>query len=136
MKLHEDYEITLLTAEEYKAHKDAIPPLRCYWWLRSPGYYDDYASIVCDDGYVYLAGHSVYDDDVAVRPALKISDPDSSNLQIGDTLTILDNLWTYIGGGLAISKYLIAQHRYDSDNNDWETSELKAWLEDWAKERE
>jgi serine/threonine protein kinase len=52
----------------------------CYWWLRSPGHNQDYASGVNADGSLHLGGYGVdggiYDDvggdDIAVRPALRI----------------------------------------------------------------
>ena len=43
----------------------------CYWWLRSPGDHQYYATIVGADGALDLYGHDVDDDD-AVRPALRI----------------------------------------------------------------
>lgn len=45
----------------------------CWWWLRSPGYRQDYAASVFIDGGVYESGSYVFDDDNAVRPALWIN---------------------------------------------------------------
>ena len=42
----------------------------CFWWLRSPGYYADYAARVNDSGRVYSDGFSVGYSGYAVRPAL------------------------------------------------------------------
>lgn len=42
----------------------------CWWWLRSPGEDSFIAANVDIDGSVYTLGLSVFDDDVAVRPAL------------------------------------------------------------------
>ena len=44
----------------------------CLWWLRSPGYFSDYAAYVFHDGSVYDRGSSVDYDGRAVRPALWI----------------------------------------------------------------
>ncbi len=44
----------------------------CYWWLRSPGAYQDVASCVDADGALYPYGDLVGDDDFAVRPALRL----------------------------------------------------------------
>ena len=41
-----------------------------WWWLRSPGYYQDYAAGVDNDGYVYLSGNNVNYETGGVRPAL------------------------------------------------------------------
>lgn len=43
----------------------------CCWWLRSPGDFQDYASLVDSDGAFYPNG-GVDGDDLAVRPALRL----------------------------------------------------------------
>lgn len=45
----------------------------CWWWLRSPGYYQSYAAVVIADGVVYSDGDCVDRGNVAVRPALWIN---------------------------------------------------------------
>ena len=44
----------------------------CYWWLRTPGRYQDKAAAVANDGRVIEFGLYVEEDDNAVRPALWI----------------------------------------------------------------
>ena len=44
----------------------------CWWWLRSPGYNQDFAACVCNDGDVYEHGYYVGNDGHGVRPALWI----------------------------------------------------------------
>ena len=44
----------------------------CWWWLRSPGLYQNYAADVYYDGVVVEHGFYVDHDDRAVRPALWI----------------------------------------------------------------
>ena len=44
----------------------------CCWWLRSPGYYQNYAAFVFPDGVVNESGDLVDLDMIAVRPALWI----------------------------------------------------------------
>jgi hypothetical protein len=44
----------------------------CYWWLRSPGDHQDYASFVGSDGTLYPHGNSPSYDGDAVRPALRL----------------------------------------------------------------
>ena len=44
----------------------------CWWWLRSPGSYQEYAADVYDGGYVGCYGRSVNYAFIAVRPALWI----------------------------------------------------------------
>ena len=45
----------------------------CWWWLRSPGYDQDNAAGVVDDGGVLAIGRSVGGDYCAVRPALWVN---------------------------------------------------------------
>jgi hypothetical protein len=125
------YEITLLTVEEYRKYKSAVPNIEDWWWLRSPGNADDRAAYVCPKGAVLSRGDGIRSDDDAVRPALK---SDEIILDVGEQFIALGNRWTVIGKGVAISNGIVATHRYDSDSNVWETSELKEWLEAWAKE--
>ena len=128
-----DYEITLLTKEEYERYKERIPLVRDVWWLRSPGHYDDRASIVLDDGYVNINGYSVDYFLVAVRPALK---SELLTLPIGTAFIALGNRWIVVDDGVAISQDVITHRRYDAESNNWETSELREWLIEWAKEGE
>ncbi len=44
----------------------------CYWWLRSPGFHQRYASDVGTDGALYPVGNLVYNAHYAVRPALRL----------------------------------------------------------------
>jgi len=41
-----------------------------WWWLRSPGIFQNYAAAVYDDGYVFLLGGTVPNETGGVRPAL------------------------------------------------------------------
>lgn len=45
----------------------------CWWWLRSPGYYQDYAADVRYDGSVFCSGRGVINVLDCVRPALWIN---------------------------------------------------------------
>ena len=45
----------------------------CWWWLRSPGYYLNYAADVLLGGDVYEDGYGVNHGDCAVRPAMWIT---------------------------------------------------------------
>ena len=47
----------------------------CWWWLRSPGYSQTFASYVLLDGYAYAGGCRAYDDSVGVRPVICIELP-------------------------------------------------------------
>ena len=45
----------------------------CYWWLRSPGSYQNCVAVVFGDGIIHYYGLSVNNIDNAVRPALFIN---------------------------------------------------------------
>lgn len=45
----------------------------CWWWLRTPGYKNNYVSVVGDSGYITNYGCEVNQNYVGVRPALRIS---------------------------------------------------------------
>ncbi|MCR5662314.1 MAG: DUF6273 domain-containing protein [bacterium] len=45
---------------------------KCWYWLRSPGYDDNFAACVNDVGAVYGSGTIVDVDDFAVRPAIRV----------------------------------------------------------------
>lgn len=44
-----------------------------YWWLRSPGYYNDTTNYVDDTGYVDIEGIEVQSESLGVRPALYLN---------------------------------------------------------------
>ena len=126
-----DYEITLLTAEEYNKYKEIIPPVKDWWWLRSLGKFQHYAAFVNCAAFPDCI--VVYYVNIAARPALKTK---IFNLPIGEKFIALGNCWIMIDDGIAISKDVITHRRYDKNSNVWDTSELKAWLEEWAREGE
>ena len=130
---HGNYEITLLTKEEYEKYKHRIPLVRYRWWLRSPGYDQIYAAFVYDDGDVYNLGFTVNLESLAVRPALK---SEILNLNVGTMFVALGNTWIMIDDHFAISVDVVSHQKYDDSTNIWETSYLKSWLEKWAIDRE
>lgn len=54
-------------------YKTASGEAACWWWLRSPGYTQNCAARVLNDGSVHYAGDIVYGDGGCVRPALWIN---------------------------------------------------------------
>lgn len=130
-----NYEITVLTNEEYEKYNDLnrIPLVGNWWWLRSPGYNQRSATGVNSVGDVSHCGAGVYNDDGAVRPALK---SEILNLSVGTMFTALGNTWIMIDDHFAISVDVVSHQKYDDDTNTWETSYLKSWLEKWAIDRE
>ena len=132
---HGNYEITLLTKEEYEKYNNLhrIPLMEHWWWLRSQGYNQRSATIVNSVGDVSQWGAVVHQDDGAVRPALK---SEILNLSVGTMFAALGNAWIMIDNHFAISVDVVSHQKYDENTNTWETSYLKSWLEEWAIDRE
>lgn len=109
------------------------------WWLRSPGYYSVYAAFVYVDGAVSSVGYSIDDDTIFARPALKINNLESLNLEIGETVKVLGLMAQYIGGnsvllceGIAMQRFAT---RFDNKISDYETSEVKRFIDKWFKKK-
>ena len=114
----------LLTKENRKYH--------CWWRLRSPGRLSKYAADVRTDGAVNYSGDGVYYDNFCVRPALEISNLESSNLLIGDVFEVGDYKFRVISEDLAwLYEQDIGQHRFDEKTNIYEQSEIKQFVDDW-----
>ena len=114
----------LLTKENRKYH--------CWWWLRSPGDYSSYAASVYVDGDVYYYGGGVNYDGHCVRPALKISNLESSNLLIGDVFEVGDWKFKVISENLAwMYEQDIGDHIFDAKTNVYEQSEIKQFVDNW-----
>lgn len=126
-------EVTLLSVEEYKKNMDLIPHIDDGWWLRSPGFFQDYAAYVDCDGVVNDYGDYVDYEIYVVRPALKIGNPESLNL--GDKFECSGYMWTMLRGNLALCDSIIGRALFDyDDSNNYETSSVERYVECWAKE--
>lgn len=129
----DNYEINLLSAEEYEKYRDRIPHINCWWWLQSPGCSSDRAATVHSDGSVLYDGYFVDRSNGAVYPALKISD--YRKYEIGKRVVLYSFPWIIIDEGLAIAEVPIAFHKFDAKSNDYENSEIKKFLNDWFERR-
>lgn len=74
-----------------------------------------------------------------VRPALQILNPESSNLNPGDQLEVVGHGWTVLNGGLALCNEIIGRTQFRKDweapdANVYERSDVKRYVEEWAKE--
>lgn len=136
-------EITLLSVEE--AEKLLTQEQRASdsgWWLRSPGdrrYHNFFAAEVFIDGRVNSHGRYVTHC-IGVRPALRITNLDSSNLSKGDIIKVGAESWTVISDNLALCDRLVWKtgFRYDDtapDADVYEKSDVKNELDKWALER-
>lgn len=132
-------EVTLLSAEEYNAYKERIPPVHCWWWLRSPGRGTDLAANVRSEETTDYRGDLVVHGTCAVRPVLKIRNPLAANLEILDRFTLAKHTWTVISEDLAICDDIVGKtcFRNDwkaADANIYEVSDIKTWLAGWTQE--
>jgi len=86
--------VGLLTEDEYRQHRDILPPLddEGWWWLATPysteraGYSSSYVRIVYSDG--ALGNYSACIDTYGVRPALYLKSEISVSLEGNDENTI------------------------------------------------
>ena len=131
-------ETTLLTKEQVERLPLELLACGRWWWLRSPGSYQYDAAIVRSDGSVNHYGNYVNYDDVCVRPAFVIPGLDSKiydKVQLGGYRYTLNG--DYIGGcvctvvdkDLLLADDVVCRHHFDAESNNWDKSELKAFIE-------
>ena len=100
----------LLTKEQRKCKYNNKP---CWWWLRSPGFHQDIAAYVYNDGSVYYNGDIVNIGSGCVRPALILSTLKSSNLKsieklgVGEHFEFGGYTFTIISNKLALCDEVI-----------------------------
>ena len=122
---------TLLTEEE-RAYI-------CWWWLRSPGYTQNYAVYVNCDGSVDYYGSRVYYDDGYVRPALQLWDRYTAGYNIGDKFKFGGKWFKVISRDLAfcledIGRCCFRDDYEAADANDYEASDIKKFVDAWFEE--
>lgn len=126
--------ITLLSSEEFEELESRIPPLNhTHWWLRSPGFDDRKAAFVL--GAIGYVGDFEYNvsEEFGVRPAL-ILEP--SNFNIGDNFEFGNHIFMVISEKYALCDDSIGNHCFREDwkakdANNYETSDVKKYIEDW-----
>ena len=125
-----DVEITLLTEKEYKKYKNIIPVIESTWWLRSM---HDYAANISSDGScAYNTSYGVAYP-YGIRPALHMKLANPKHLVSGDHIRIGSKTFTVLSWKrsnlFAFCNEVIEKRRFDTESYEWESSELKAWLE-------
>lgn len=131
--------VTLLTVEEAKSLSIHQRHAKSNWWLRSPGDKNSlvlgvfgYTGVINDGGFNTF-GY------LGVRPALKISNLNSSNLGFGDSFEFAGYTWTVISNDKALCNTIIDYSAFREDwrakyANDYETSDVKKYLDKWFAE--
>lgn len=101
-----------------------------WWWLRTHGKTNN-AACVNIDCTLQQEGYVVYDNDIAVRPALHIN---TAHLQ---TLSRSKGYIRFAGikwlpldeeSGLLLAKEAVSLHRFDRKSNSYEESEIREYL--------
>ena len=123
--------LTLLSKDEYLKYKKNIKPCDYWWWLRSPGSLSNRASDVYSDGSLY--GSYVNYANGSVRPALIINP--ISNLRINTSFNYYGHKWTAISEDYALCddafcKMAFREGCMATDNNDYEASDVKKYLDE------
>lgn len=127
--------VTLLTKGEAEALPVELRKCSECWWLRSPGFIDDKAAFVYGDtGNVDDIGISA-DHKLGVRPALCVN-LKSIDLQIRDVIKIFGYDWTVISDSLILCDDTVGESPFRTDRNaldanDYETSDINKWLDEW-----
>lgn len=129
-------EITLLSWEEYNMCKDEILGRFEWWWLRSSIKPLGFVTNVCNDGTIDCTrvDHEYTD----VRPALVLANFNSLNLEAEDKLEFAGYQWTVLSCGKllcdeSVGKTCFRKDWKAEDSNNYEKSDIKIWLSDWAK---
>lgn len=138
-KITENLEIdnaTLLTIEEATQLSEELKNYIDLWWLRSPGYFSDCGAYVGICGFIDRYGCNVSYDCVLTRPALKISNLQSSNFQVGDRFEFGGKPFQIISNSLAFCLTDIGNHCFREDLRakdvtDYEKSDIKKYVDEW-----
>ena len=130
---------TLLSIEEAKQLPIKLRRYHNWWWLRSPGYFSNYAVLVNSDNSIYGYGGSVDYRDSVVRPALEISILESSNLKIGDQFEFGEKLFQIVSSNLAfclsdIGKHCFREDWQAQDANIYEKSDVNRYIDEWFEQ--
>ena len=127
---------TLLSVEEAEKLPDHLRKYNGWWRLRSPGNYQDCAATVTYGGSVDCIGDIVDFDRACVRPALKISNRESSGLKVGDRFYFSNVEFEVISSDLAfcvtdIGYCAFRENWKAADANIYEASDIKKFVDDW-----
>lgn len=126
-------QITLLTSAEYEKHKSIIPLINSDWWWLKDVYHKYRGSVHCvnDNGALDYYYRCYYFS--GVRPVLKMDLANIKSLHPGEHIRIGSKSFTILSWEadelVALCDEFIDTRRFNADSNEWETSELKQWLE-------
>lgn len=119
-------EITLLTTEQAERLPKEMLDCGEWWWIRSPGDNQYNAAGVNSYGSIYYNGSYVRCEGGCVRPVFIISNLGS---KIGAKVRVGNCVCTVIDKDLAFADDVVCDYRFDGKSNNWDKSELKAFIE-------
>ena len=130
-------EVTLITADEARRLPAQVLKGSCWWWTRSPGFFQAEPTVayVNGSGMVMPAGTAVNDFNGAVRPVLVIGELiDVAGVKVGDEVSVED-----IGPAVYIGNHKVllgsvGYSRYDGRSAEFDGSAIKRWLKKWWDE--
>jgi len=127
-------EVTLLTAAEYNAYKHNIPPVRDLFWLKSSDVNPSVVNVVEESGSVGIC--NVCFSTGMIRPVIKVD----NQLSIGDEYNIKGTMFVAISKDMLLCKNKIGygcfRKNFEAeDANVYEKSDVKNYIDDWAKEK-
>ena len=126
-------EVTLLTAKEYSAYKHNIPPVRNWFWLKSPSI-NSILVDVAENGSIGV--YFVDCPDGIIRPVIKLQ----NNVSVGEEYDIKGTMFVAISENMLLCKNEIGYGCFRKnieaeDANVYEKSDVKNYINDWAKEK-
>ena len=132
-------DVTLLTEKEAKALPERLRLHHNWWWLRSSVGFCITAACVSIDGSVFGIGRAVDDDDVAIRPALRISGLESSGFHIGDIFEFGGTDFEVVSGDTAfclgdIGDCCFRKDVISDDVDDFEKSDVRKYIDRWFEQ--
>ena len=133
-------DITLLSRQEASALPRYVLAYSGWWWLRSPGLSSLRAALVNLGGSVLDYGYIVNFSNVAVRPALILNSNSSGlkSIKNGNIIKVFSHYWYFQDSLALLMDEPLTKMAFNKDwhkGNDYETSDIKKWLDNWFKEQ-
>lgn len=124
----------LLSKDEYKSVEENIKKYCSFYsngwcWLRTPYDSSDYVKGVNISG-------SVSNGNVAYRGGIVAAFIEETNEKVGTRKIKYCFPFVYVGNNIWISESFIFWNRFDEESNNYEKSEIRQKILDWANERE
>ena len=129
-------DVTIPSGEEIERWTSRIPSENKWYWLRSADKEQGIAGIAGKNNKINAYGDDV-DNKNGVRPLL-LFDTEDCDLISGAKITKNEVVYTVISSGVMIADKIVGTTHFnsakDSDvSNDYSKSDVKKWLDDWAK---